>query len=179
VDNVALEIADSLDNDHWYGSFSWRRLFVRLAVLYVVAAFLCWQEVRYHTSAVALTGEVEFARSAPEGRLQVRYHFADPVTGARRQNTVIVPESLRPAGATVPIQVIPGRLSSSRLAAQARPGFVTAFAVANAVLLLAGLGVIAAWAREAKPRRLNREQRAAAAYERLGRRMRERSHSAH
>ncbi len=177
MDDLALEIADSLDHEsHWYLRFSWRRLFVRLAILYLVAAFICWEEVRYRSSAVPLTGDVEFARSAPEGRLQVRYHFADPATGARRQNTVTVPESLRPPGPTAPIQVIPGNFSSSRLASQARPGFVTAFAIANGVLLLAGLAVIAAWAREANPRQLNREQLAARAYARLGRRLRERSH---
>lgn len=149
---------------YWYGRFSWPRLLLKLVIAYAMLTFFCWQEVRYRFHAIEVTADVEVVGRHPKGGTLVRYSFHDPQTGQRKQNTVTVAE--RPTAATASVQYIPGDLSSSRLASQARPAAVTIFVTINTLLLLAAAGTIGYWAWEANHKPLTRQQRAVAAYRR-------------
>ncbi len=118
------------------------RLVIKLIVLYIVFAAVCWGESLFRRHGIELEATVETVGAGPKGDRRIRYHFRDPVTGMARMNTVSVREDLAPRGQTALIEYIPGDVPSSRLKIQARPYVISVFFWLNVVLLSAIGGLL-------------------------------------
>jgi hypothetical protein len=147
--------------EHDCGRPSWSKLALRLAVLYVVLASMCWVESRFRNQGVVVRGTADIVGGGPKNTRLVRYQFHDPQSGALRVNTVTVPECAAPKTAAVAIEYIPGEYPRSRLLTQARPEAIPIFFWVNIVFGIGALGLVGYLAWEANhtlPRESTRQR---------------------
>ena len=147
LDGWIENVADCSSND--FGRPTWLKVFIRLFLLYLVLAAMCYTESRFRKHAIELVARTEVIGAGPKCSQLIRYHFHDPVTGAARMNTVTIPRNQKPPSATALIEYIPGEYPTSRLKEQARPGSITIFYWMNLVYCACAAGFIGYLAWEA------------------------------